>query len=169
MFTRSVLGVFGRPWSSLAFMYSICVKTRGGQQCIFDIFWLFVWRGSIQTWRLRGIRKGLNPTTPDKSSTAHITGQAVPRYVLWVRYKFRIRLSLLIIRIKTGFCSLGLAVGWPGWRWGRPRTNQRIPCSRKRGNYHGLESEGQPRMFQYSIYLIRSWACKPIKQWKYGA
>ena len=29
--------------------YSICGKTRGGQQCIFDIFWLFFW-GSIQTW-----------------------------------------------------------------------------------------------------------------------
>ena len=40
--------------------YSICGKTRGGQQCIFYLFWLFFPR-SIQTWGSRGTRGEFNP------------------------------------------------------------------------------------------------------------
>ena len=43
-------------------------KPEGGQQCIFDLFWLFFGE-SIQTWGLRGTRGEVKPQPPDKSST----------------------------------------------------------------------------------------------------
>ena len=46
--------------------YSICGKTRGGQQCIFDFFRLFFFGGrSVQTWEVERHQRGLNPPTPN--------------------------------------------------------------------------------------------------------
>ena len=37
-------------------------KPEGGQQCIFDLFWLFFSGGSIQIWGIERHQRGLNPT-----------------------------------------------------------------------------------------------------------
>ena len=48
------------------------VKPEGGQQCIFDCFWLNQWGVNENFERLRGTRGGLNLQPPDKSSTDYI-------------------------------------------------------------------------------------------------
>ena len=79
------------------------VKTRGGQQCISENFWLKL-LGSMSTWGVERHQRVVKPPTSDKSSTAkcHLPQPSSPRNG-WKRKK---SLSLSVSSATMHLCIL---------------------------------------------------------------